>query len=111
MVFFFFFGNIPQSVQWFLRGGLVTAGVLLVDFVGDASVFFSAVRTEERAATAAALCDPWPVLEGFGDELLLAGDELNADDKAANAEARCVGPWFPLDLSWAWNNGTNQKLT
>lgn len=84
--------------------------MLLVDFVGDASgdcFFFSAVRTEERAATAAALCDPWPVLEGFGLEVLLAEEDgLNADDKAAKASALCVcPPWFPLDRFWAHNNG------
>lgn len=42
----------------FLPGGLVSGGGLLLDRAGDPSVFFSAVRTDDRAATAAALCDP-----------------------------------------------------
>jgi len=50
------------------------------------------VRTWERAATAAALCDAWlvnPDLRGgdFDD-----GEELNADVKAAKASALCLGP-------------------
>lgn len=58
----------------------------------SASAFFcSAVRTEDRAATAAALCDAWPETDGFED-VLPPEDGLNAEDKAAKAEALCVGP-------------------
>jgi hypothetical protein len=43
-----------------IPGALLSGGGLLLDRVGEASGdrFFSAVRTDERAATAAALCDP-----------------------------------------------------
>lgn len=70
--------------------------------VGEVSFdCFSAIRTEDKAATAAALCEPdrglLPGLDatGFGAE-----DELNAEFKAAKAEALCVGPprFVPLDL-------------
>ena len=51
------------------------------------------------------------MLEGFGAEVLLGDDELNADDKAAKAEALCVCPaLFPLDRSWACNNGACQII-
>lgn len=40
-----------------LPGGLLS-GAGPLDRVGELSGDFSAVRTEERAATAAALCDP-----------------------------------------------------
>lgn len=88
-----------------LPGELVSGGGLLLDRVGDSSDFFSAVRTDERAATAAALCDPWPLPDGLGAEVLAPGDELNAEFKAARASALCLGPWFdPLDLSWKWDS-------
>lgn len=62
---------------------------------------FSAVRTEERAATAAALCDPCPLPNGLWAEGFDGEEELKAEDKAANASARCLGPLLsePLDLS------------
>lgn len=95
----------------YLQVGLVTAGVLLADFLGDPSGDFliSAVRTWERAATAAARCDPWPVETCFGAEVLPSDDGLNADVKAAKASALCLGP-CPSDRSWAWNNGAYQIL-
>lgn len=54
--------------------------------------FFSAVRTFERAATAVALCDPWPDADDLAVDVLEREDGLNAEDKAAKAEALCVGP-------------------
>lgn len=62
--------------------------------------FCSAVRTFERAATAAALCEPWPARTGFVGVDLGEDVDLKAEDRAANAEALWVGPlWFvPLDL-------------
>ena len=90
-----------------LPGELVSGGGLLLDRVGDSSDFFSAVRTDERAATAAALCDPWPLPDGLGAEVLAPGDELNAEFKAARASALCLGPppgLDPFDLSWTWDS-------
>ena len=59
--------------------------------------FFSAVRTLERAATAAALCDPWPLGDFLGVTTLVPVDELKAEFKAAKASALCLGPpWFKL---------------
>lgn len=52
----------------------------------DSAFFCSTVRTEDRAATAAVLCDLWPETVGFGDAVLTP-DGLNAEDKAAKAEA------------------------
>lgn len=51
--------------------------------------FCSAVRTLERAATAAALCDDlWVEEEGLGTAVLVPPvDGLNAEDKAAKADA------------------------
>lgn len=92
----------------FLQERLVSAVGLPLVRVGEVSgdLFFSAVRTCERAATAAALCDPWPEPEVFEAEALFPGDDLNAEDKAAKAEALWVGPpWFePFDLSWDCND-------
>lgn len=57
---------------------LISDRALSADFVGDVSgdfFFDSAVSTEERAATAAALCEPWLVLDGLeAGECLLAED-------------------------------------
>lgn len=55
----------------------------------DSSCAFlcSAVRTEDKAATAAALCDPVLPAAGFGDAPLPPEDGLNAEVKAAKAEA------------------------
>lgn len=91
----------------FLQEVLVSSGALVLDRGGEVSgdlLLFSAVRTAERAATAAFLCVPWTGVGGFGLELL--DPELNAEDKAAKASALWVGPpWFePLDLSLGWNN-------
>lgn len=84
--------------------GLNSADGLLLDRTGEESGdrFFSAVRTCDKAATAAALCDPWLSPDVLGGVGLDPEDELNVEFKAANAEALCVGPpWFvPLDLSW-----------
>ena len=64
--------------------------------VGEVSVDFgfSATRTWERAATAAALCEAWLVPAGLGGggDLDDGPEELNADVKAAKASALCLGP-------------------
>lgn len=78
---------------------LSTTGLLLA--TGEPSgecFFFSAVRTLERAATAAALWDPWPLADDLGvTGLVPDDDELNAEFKAAKASALCLGPpWFKL---------------
>ena len=90
----------------FLPRGLVSDGGLRVGEESGDCFFFSAVRTDERAATAAALCDPWAAAEGLEAEGLDPEDELNAFDKAAKASALCLGPpWLePLDLSWSWDS-------
>lgn len=68
--------------------GLASACGLLILRTGDESGDrFSAVKTEDKAATAAALCEPGPApplgaMTDFGVE-----DELNAEFKAAKAEA------------------------
>jgi len=69
--------------------------------------FFSAVRTDERAATAAALCDPWPFTDGLGVTFFVVDEELNAEFKAAKASALCLGPpWFkPFNLSCDCKSG------
>ena len=75
-----------------------TTGLLLAtgELSGD-DFFFSAVRTLERAATAAALCDPWPLGDRLGVTALVPDDELNAEFKAAKASALCLcPPWFKL---------------
>lgn len=78
---------------------------LLLDWREDPrefDCFISSVRTVDNAATAAALCELWLAPVGFGTELAFAvDDELNAEFKAAKADALCVGPsWFVL---WFWN--------
>lgn len=60
--------------------------------VSDSPFFCSAVKTEDKAATAAARCDPWPDRDDFDDVILEVEDGLNADDSAAKADALCVGP-------------------
>ena len=62
---------------------------LLLNRAGEVSDLFlcSPVRTEDSAATAAALCDPWPDRDGFGALILDVEDGLNAEDRAANADA------------------------
>ena len=69
------------------------------------------MRTEDKAATAAALCDPR--VGAFGEaEDLVVGDDLKAEFKAAKADALWVGPpWFPFDLSWLCDNIKNYKRT
>lgn len=72
--------------------------------VGEESwaVFFSAVRTDERAATAAALCEPFPLPDTLEADAFFIDGELKADVKAARASALCLGPppWLdPLGLS------------
>lgn len=54
--------------------------------------FFSLVRTCERAASAAALCDDRLVNPGLCGGEFDDGEELNADDNAAKASALCLGP-------------------
>lgn len=74
-------------------GMLPSEGGLLPDRGGETSgdfIALSTVRTDDNAATAAALCDP----DGFGGGVLAPEDELKAEDKAAKAEALCVVPWF-----------------
>jgi len=69
--------------------------------------FFSAVRTDERAATAAALCDPGPFPDALGGVTgFVPDDELNAEFKAAKASALCLGPpWLnPFNLSCVCKN-------
>lgn len=64
--------------------------------------FFSAERTEDKAATAAALWDPELTSAGFGEAPRLGpDDELNAEFKAAKAAALwvCPPPFVPFDLS------------
>lgn len=76
----------------------------MVESLGNC--FFSAVRTDDKAATAAARCDPWLVLPGFGIETGLGiDDELNAEFRAARADALWVGPPLlkPFDFSCIGN--------
>lgn len=84
-----------------LPRGLVSDGGLRVGEESGDCFFFSAVRTDESAATAAALCDPWVAEGGLEAVGLVPEDELNAFDKAAKASALCLGPPWPepLDLS------------
>lgn len=72
-----------------LPEGLPSGGGLLLDRAGDPSGerFFSAVRTDERAATAAALCDDPGLPDGLGVVVLDPEAGLNAEFKAAKAEA------------------------
>lgn len=63
----------------------------------------SAVSTEDSAATAAALWEPWPERDGGGVGVLGFEDGLNALDNAASADARWVGPspvLLGLSLDW-----------
>lgn len=62
--------------------------------------FISSVRILDNAATATTLCELWLAPVGFGTELAFAADdEVNAEFKAANAEAFWVGPsWFVLSF-------------
>ena len=64
--------------------------------------FISSIRILDNAATATTLCELWLSPVGFGTELAFAAaDEVNAEFKAANAEALWVGPsWFVLSF---WN--------
>lgn len=83
-------------------------GELLFDWTGEPlslDCFFSAVRTLDNAAIAAALCEEaWLAPAGLGAEPDFGGDgELKAEFKAANAEALWVGPPAPFDLCWFWN--------
>lgn len=62
---------------------------LLLNRAGEVSglLLCSAVRTVDSAATAAALCDPWLDRDGFGAPILVLEDGLNAEDRAASADA------------------------
>lgn len=60
---------------------------LLLNLEGASEDIFSAVRTLDSAATAAALCDPWLECIGFAVDVLGPEEGLNADDNAAIAEA------------------------
>lgn len=65
-------------------------GVLLPDrkVESGGGSFFSSERTEDKAATAAALCDPELISAGFGEAPRKCPDDaLNAEFKAAKAEA------------------------
>lgn len=91
-------------VKVLLPGMLLSGGGLLLDGGGEESLalFFSAVRTDERAATAAALCEPFPLPDTLEAEVVFTDDDLKAEVKAARASALCLGPlpWLdPLDLS------------
>lgn len=55
----------------------------------------SAVRTDESAATAAALWEPWPARTGWFAVPFGFDVELNAEVRAAMADALCVGPPSP----------------
>lgn len=52
----------------------------------DCSLFCSAVKTVDNAATAAALCDPWANRAGLGG-VVFSLEGLNAEFRAANASA------------------------
>lgn len=87
-------------VKVLLPGMLLSGGGLPSD--ESLALFFSAVRTEERAATAAALCEPFPLPDTLEAEVVFSGDDLKAEVKAARASALCLGPLpglDPLDLS------------
>lgn len=75
-------------------GLVLEGGLLFRDREGEtAGDRFSAVRTDERAATAAALWDPWAADLGGGEGVVFEeGGEPNAEDKAAKASALWVGP-------------------
>lgn len=68
--------------------------------------FFSAVRTEESAATAAALWDPppWLLPDGLVEVVFDPEDELNAEFKAAKASLLCLGPPWPDALVLSCNS-------
>lgn len=67
--------------------------------------FFSAVRTEESAATAAALCDPpWLLPDGLVEVVFGPEDELNAEFRAAKASLLCLGPPDPDALVLSCNS-------
>lgn len=72
------FGKIPGTGEELL---LKRAGV-------------SEVKTLDKAAIAAAICEPWLDNRGFGREGFV-DTELNAEDNDSHAEALWVGPlWF-----------------
>ena len=69
-------------------------------------LFFSAVRTFDKAAIAAALCDPRLGARGLvGVLLVTVVDDLKAFVKAAMADALWVAPplLVPCDFSWFYN--------
>lgn len=73
----------------------------------------SAVRTVDKAATAAALCEPWLRPDRLTATVLVPADGLNAEDNAAKAEAFWVGPlWlepFNLSLVLVTGDGLNAE--
>lgn len=80
-------------VKVLLPGALLSGGGLLLEG-GEESLpfFFSAVKTDERAATAAALCEPFPLPDTLDAVDVFGGDDLKAEVKAARASALCLGP-------------------
>lgn len=58
----------------------------------NCSLFCSAVRTVDSAATAAARCDPWVDRFGLEAATFSLEEGLNAEFKAANASALWVCP-------------------
>lgn len=66
--------------------------MLLAVEISFSPFFDSPVKTDDRAAMAAALCDPFLGSGGFGAVIFVLEDGLNAVDNAAKADAFCVGP-------------------
>lgn len=92
--------DLEITVQWkskkiFIPRGIGSTDELLLNRSGElpsGDCFFSALRTEDKAAIAAALCEPG-LFPDLGEEPDFAGDgELNAEFKAAKAEALWVDP-------------------
>lgn len=92
-----------RAKKIFIPRGIGSTDEVLLNRSGElpsGDCFFSALRTEDKAAIAAALCEPG-LLPDLGEEPDFAGDgELNAEFKAAKAEALWVDPplFVPLDL-------------
>ena len=61
--------------------------LILAVEVSESALLCSAVKTEDSAATAAARCDPCLGPDGFGTKVLVLEVGLNAEDRAAKADA------------------------